>query len=82
MSKKVVTKYICDVCGSEHNKETDLRIAEIPCKVSDSEGRSFSTVMKKIDLCEKCFVEYENLVFDHFAIIKDVLGRIVVDKKF
>lgn len=79
MSKKTITKYYCDVCGSEHNLESDLKIVNLPFKELDCEGR-LSYNYKNFDLCKNCCDKHTNIVFNHFAEIIDVMGNLKVYK--
>lgn len=81
MSKKTIIKFVCDVCGNEYDYDTELCTVELPFKQSDSEGRTYYSSYKKFDLCKNCLSRYENAVFNHFAIIRDTLGNIDVEKK-
>lgn len=69
MSKKIITKYICDVCRNEYDSDAELRTVELPYKQLDSEGRAYTSDYGKFDLCKDCLLRYENAVFEHFATI-------------
>lgn len=73
--------YKCDICGQEVTKEIELIEREIPIKQSDCEGRSFLTSYKKVDMCIVCSRKYEEAVFNHFGIYRDLLGRCTFEKK-
>lgn len=74
--------YMCDVCKEEQKEETDLTPVKLPYYDSDCEGRSFHVTYKNFDLCEKCKLNYERLIFNNFAVIRDLLGRITSDVKY
>ena len=74
--------YICDVCNKEQKKETDLTPVKLPYYESDCEGRSFHITHKNFDLCEKCKLNYEHLIFNNFVVIRDSLGQITSEIKY
>lgn len=69
----VETIYKCDVCGNTVNSNKELSKITIPCKSCDGEGIKWFRGYKEIDL-------YENVVFEHFGLLKNVLGTISFEK--
>lgn len=76
--KQIITKCICDVCKEEY-EENELEKITVPMRVWDCEGRSsFKGFTKNVDMCERCKERYFDVVWDNFAQIEDVHGKIVV----
>lgn len=78
--KMVETIYKCDACENTVNSNKELSKVTIPCKSCDDEGRKWYRGYKEVDLCPSCKEKYENVVFEHFGLFKNVLGTISFEK--
>lgn len=81
MSKITIIQYKCDVCENKFDTDKELRTVELPYMESDCEGKTFHPNYRKFDLCKDCQDRYENIVFTHFAEIRDVVGYLSVENK-
>lgn len=79
--KKTITKYICDCCKKELEKEDDLTTISVPSRNYDCEGKSYARGLAKVEICKECFDYYWNLCIEKFSDTKDCFA-ITMDKKF
>lgn len=79
--KKTITKYICDCCKKELEKEDDLTTISVPSRNYDCEGKSYSKGLAKVEICKDCFNYYWSLCIERFADTQDCYA-ITMDKKF
>ena len=70
MSKIIIEKYKCDICGKEVEKETDLRKETVPCY---GEGSFFTQT--SVDMCDDCASRLRKIIYQNFAEIRDNYGR-------
>lgn len=76
MSKIVITKYKCDVCGEEFSDEKKIQTIKVPCC-----GETIEIVFTNIDVCKDCLLKMRNVIYDDFAEIVDSYG-LHIKKKF
>lgn len=68
MAKKNVTIYTCDCCKKEFpvesSKTTDNLLYQVnmPSRIYDCEGRSYSEGLSRVELCSDCYLEFWNYV--------------------
>lgn len=72
MSKIIIEKYKCDICGKEVEKETDLRKETVPCY---GEGSFFTQT--SVDMCDDCASRLRKIIYQNFAEIRDNYGLTV-----
>ena len=74
------TIYICDICKKEFADKDNISSIELPCKISDSEGRSYTDAFRKVDACKECVTRFRNIVYEQFAVVRDTLGSVEVKR--
>lgn len=72
MSKIIIEKYKCDICGKEVEKEADLRKETVPCY---GEGSFFTQI--SVDMCDNCASRLRKIIYQNFAEIRDNYGLTV-----